>query len=46
MKRNLFEHILWILIRAEYFPLLAIAESQQKEQRYKVAFLPLEGVKA
>ena len=37
MRRNLFKHILWILILAECFPLLAIAGSQQKEQRYKIA---------
>ena len=36
-RRNLFKHILWILILAECFPLLAIAGSQQKEQRYKIA---------
>ena len=37
MRRNLFKHILWILILAECFPLLAIAGSQQKKQRYKIA---------
>jgi L-ribulose-5-phosphate 3-epimerase len=37
IRRNLFKHILWILILAECFPLLAIAGSQQKEQRYKIA---------
>ena len=37
MKKNLFGHILWILILMECFPLLAVAASQQKEQRYKIA---------
>lgn len=37
MKKNLFRQILWILILVECFPLLAVAASQQKEQRYKIA---------
>lgn len=37
MKKNLFVHILWILIMAECFPLLAIANPPRKEQRYKIA---------
>ena len=37
MKKNLFGQILWILIWVECFPLLAVAASQQKEQRYKIA---------
>ena len=37
MKKNLFRQILWILILVECFPLLAVAASQQKKQRYKIA---------
>ena len=37
MKRNLLKCILWALLLAECFPLLAVAGAQQKEQRYKIA---------
>lgn len=37
MKMNLFRHLLWMLIVAECFPLLAVAASKQQEQRYKIA---------
>ena len=36
-RKKLFQHILWILIVAECFPMLAVAASKQKEQRYKIA---------
>lgn len=36
-KKNLFKHILWILVLAECLPLLASAASPVKEQRYKIA---------
>ena len=37
MKRNLLKCILWVLLLAGCFPLLAVAGAQQKEQRYKIA---------
>ena len=37
MKRNLLKCILWALLLAGCFPLLAVAGAQQKEQRYKIA---------
>lgn len=37
MKKKLFGHILWLLILAECFPVLAVAAPKQKEQRYKIA---------
>lgn len=37
MKKELFGHILWLLILAEFFPVLAVAAPKQKEQRYKIA---------
>lgn len=37
MKKNLFRHVLWILLLAECFPLLALAASPVGEQRYKIA---------
>ena len=36
-KKKLFQHILWILIVAECFPVLAVSAPKQKEQRYKIA---------
>ena len=36
-RKKLFQHILWILIVAECFPMLAVAASKQKKQRYKIA---------
>ena len=37
MKKNLFVHIIGVLILFECFPLLAIAGTNQKDQRYKIA---------
>lgn len=37
MKRNLLKCILWVLLLAGCFPLLAVAGAQQKGQRYKIA---------
>lgn len=37
MKKNLFRHVLWILLLAECFPLLALAASPVGEPRYKIA---------
>lgn len=37
MKKNLFRHVLWILLLAECFPLLTLAASPVGEQRYKIA---------
>lgn len=37
MKKNLFRHILWILLLVESFPLIAATAPKQNEQRYKIA---------
>lgn len=37
MKKNLFRHILWILLLVECFPLMAATAPKQNEQRYKIA---------
>lgn len=37
MKKNLFRHILWILLLVECFPLIAATAPKQNEQRYKIA---------
>lgn len=37
MKKNIFVHIIGVLILLEYFPLLAIAGENQKDQRYRIA---------
>lgn len=37
MKKNLFRHILWILLLVECFPLMAASAPKQNEQRYKIA---------
>ena len=37
MKRNLLKCILWALLLAGCFPLLAVAGAKKKEQCYKIA---------